>query len=155
VVLHRRFTDPEQLWVSDITYVKTIEGYCYLSLITDAYSRKIVGHCLYPNLASEGWSEALEISLNGRLYPDRALIHHSDRGVQYCSHAYVNKLLLNNVSISMTQSGSPYENALAERMNGIIKSEFWPHSSLNYLTPETVHTMSGPMPRKPRDSTTA
>lgn len=167
-------TDPEQLWVSDITYVKTMEGYSYLSLITDAYSRKIVGHCLHPNLGSDGCSEALGIALEGRIHPDRPLIHHSDRGVQYCSYAYVDKLLTSHISISMTQSGSPYENALAERMNGIIKTEFFPrriyqnhkeakkavdkivniyntrrpHSSLNYLTPTTAHALSGPISKK-------
>lgn len=119
-------TTPEQLWVSDITYVKTMEGYSYLSLITDAYSRKIVGHALHPNLESEGCIIALSLAIDGRTRHDIPLIHHSDRGVQYCSGAYVDMLLSQGISISMTQSGNPYKNALAERMNGIIKSEFFP-----------------------------
>jgi transposase InsO family protein len=171
-------TAPEQLWVSDITYVKTVEGYSYLSLITDAYSRKIVGYTLHPNLESIGCLEALAMALHSRLYPNTRLIHHSDRGVQYCSFAYVELLLSSHISISMTQSGNPYENALAERMNGIIKSEFFPrriyqnhkeakkaidkivliyntrrpHSSLDYLTPSDAHNMTGPIPKrwKPR-----
>jgi putative transposase len=111
-------TSPEQLWVSDITYVRTMEGYSYLSLITDAYSRKIVGHALHPSLESEGCIIALTMALDGRLYRDSLLIHHSDRGVQYCCSAYVDILLSQGIAISMTQSGNPYENALAERMNG-------------------------------------
>jgi putative transposase len=116
----------EQVWVSDIPYIKTIEGYSYLSLIPDAYSRKIVGYCLHPTLQSAGCIEALNMALSNRLFVDRSLIHHSDRGVQYCSGSYVYILMNNNVGISMTQNGSPYKNALAERMNGIIKSEFIP-----------------------------
>ncbi|CAF1163355.1 unnamed protein product [Didymodactylos carnosus] len=164
----------EQVWVSDITYIKTIEGYSYLSLITDAYSRKIVGHCLYPSLASVGCIEALNMALSNRLFLERTLVHHSDRGVQYCSGNYVEILMTNNVAISMTQNGSPYENALAERMNGIIKSEFIPrrryqnhneakkaidriistynqqrpHASLNYMTPDAVYENTGQMQKK-------
>lgn len=178
LIISLELTAPEQLWVSDITYVKTMEGYSYLSLITDAYSRKIVGYALHPNLESEGCIIALSMALEGRLYPDTRLIHHSDRGVQYCSGAYVNMLLSWSISISMTQSGNPYENALAERMNGIIKSEFFPrriyqnhkeakkaidkivyiynarrpHSSLDFLTPNDAHNMSGTITKrwKPR-----
>ncbi len=164
----------EQVWVSDITYIKTIEGYSYLSLITDAYSRKIVGYCLHPTLESAGCREALNMALSNRLFPDRSLIHHSDRGVQYCSGNYVDILMSNGVGISMTQNGSPYENALAERMNGIIKSEFIPrrlfrthdeakkaidnivaayngqrpHASLNYLTPDLAHLNEGMLPKR-------
>ena len=75
----------EQIWVSDITYVKTIEGYSYLSLITDAYSRKIIGYSLHHSLESAGCINALNIALSNRMFPERSLIHHSDRGVQYCS----------------------------------------------------------------------
>ncbi len=164
----------EQVWVSDITYIKTIEGYSYLSLITDAYSRKIVGHCLYPSLGSAGCIEALNMALSNRLFLERTLVHHSDRGVQYCSGNYVDILMQNNVAISMTQNGSPYENALAERMNGIIKSEFIPrrcyqnhneakiaidriigiynqqrpHSSLNYLTPDAAYENTGQIQKR-------
>jgi len=159
----------EQVWVADITYVKTIEGYSYLSLITDAYSSKIIGYSLHPSLESAGCIAALIMALANRLFPERHLVHHSDRGVQYCSANYVDILLCNNISISMTQNGSPYENALSERMNGIIKSEFFPrrnflnhceapkaidkfisiynqqrpHASLDYLTPDIVHTKTG------------
>lgn len=163
-------TSPEQLWVSDITYIRTLEGFSYLSLITDAYSRKIVGYALYPTLEAVGCLEALEMAINGRknLSPF-ILIHHSDRGIQYCSTDYINILTKANIAISMTQSGSPYENALAERVNGIIKNEFFPrkvyqnhkeaqkaiskiiltynekrpHSSLDFLTPQLVHDMAG------------
>jgi putative transposase len=164
----------EQIWVSDITYVKTGEGYSYLSLITDAYSRKIVGHALHPTLESAGCIEALNMAIDNRVYPERELVHHSDRGVQYCSGNYVDILMEKNIGISMTQNGSPYENALAERMNGIIKNEFFPrrnyhnhiearkaignivdtynqvrpHSSLDYLTPEDAHLKSGDIKKR-------
>ena len=120
-------TAPEQLWVSDITYIRTLEGFSYLSLITDAYSRKIVGYALHPTLEATGCIEALDMALGSRrldsLY---ILVHHSDRGIQYCSSDYVELLTKSDIAISMTQNGSPYENALAERVNGIIKSEFFP-----------------------------
>lgn len=174
LIVSLELTGPGQLWVSDITYVKTMEGYSYLSLITDAYSRKIVGHALHPSLESEGCIIALSKAMDGRLRSDIPLIHHSDRGVQYCSGAYVATLLSQGISISMTQSGNPYENALAERMNGIIKSEFFPrkiyqnhkeakkaidqiintynsrrpHSSLDYLTPNDAHNMTGPIAKR-------
>lgn len=163
-------TSPEQLWVSDITYIRTLEGFSYLSLITDAYSRKIVGFALYPTLEAVGCIEALEMAVNERRNSSPfILIHHSDRGIQYCSFDYVNILLKSNIAISMTQSGSPYENALAERVNGIIKNEFFPkkvyqnhkeakksitktiltynerrpHSSIDFLTPEQAHNQEG------------
>lgn len=163
----------EQLWVSDITYVRTLQGFSYLSLITDAFSRKVVGHCLYPTLEAVGCLEALDMALRTRK-KDWKLIHHSDRGIQYCSSAYVEKLHAGEVDISMTQSGSPYENALAERMNGILKNEFYPkriyqnhkeakkvmssniniynnkrpHSSLDYLTPSVAHEITGHINKK-------
>lgn len=119
-------TSPEQLWVSDITYIRTLEGFSYLSLITDAYSRKIVGYALYPTLEATGCIEALEMAVNGRRnVTPFILIHHSDRGIQYCSFEYITILMKANIAISMTQSGSPYENALAERVNGTIKNEFF------------------------------
>jgi putative transposase len=105
----------EQLWVSDITYIRTLQGFNYLSLITDAYSRKIVGHCLYPTLEAIGCIGALEMAIQSR-NKDCKLMHHSDRGIQYCSYNYVELLKMNLITISMTQSGSPYENALAERV---------------------------------------
>lgn len=114
---------PEQLWVSDITYIKTEQGHNYLSLITDAYSKKIMGYELLDNLSTEGPLKALESALKSRKYT-HDLIHHSDRGLQYCSADYINTLKENNVKISMTENGDPYENAIAERINGILKYEF-------------------------------
>ena len=163
-------TSPEQLWVSDITYIKTLEGFSYLSLITDAYSRKIVGYALFPTLEALGCIEALEMAVKGRRnVSPYILIHHSDRGIQYCCIDYTEILKKENIAISMTQSGSPYENALAERVNGIIKNEFFPkriyqnhkeakksiskivltyndrrpHSSIDFLTPDQAHNMEG------------
>jgi protein-S-isoprenylcysteine O-methyltransferase Ste14 len=117
-------TAPEQLWVSDITYIRTDHGFAYLSLITDHYSKKIMGYCLYPTLSTKGPLEALKMALKSRVYKDRELMHHSDRGFQYCSDDYVKILKDNNIKISMTENSDPYENAVAERVNGILKSEF-------------------------------
>ena len=117
-------TKPEQVWVSEITYIKTQQGYEYLSLITDYYSKMIVGCHLSTNLKAEGPIKALEMALAGRHYPERDLIHHSDRGFQYCSDDYNNLLNQTDVLISMTQESDPYENAIAERVNGILKDEF-------------------------------
>jgi putative transposase len=170
LITHLTVSAPEQLWVSDITYIRTLEGFSYLSLITDAYSRKIVGYALHPSLEAVGCIAALEMAVDARkrLSPF-ILIHHSDRGIQYCSQNYTALLNQDRIAISMTQSGSPYENALAERVNGIIKNEFFPkkiyhnhkeakkcivaiighyndrrpHASLNYHTPEQAHGMSG------------
>ncbi len=155
---------PEQLWVSDITYIKTDSGHEYLSLITDAYSKKIMGYQLLDNLSTAGPLQALELALKNRKYT-HDLIHHSDRGLQYCSADYVKKLSENNIKISMTENGDPYENAIAERINGILKYEFLiidgfkdhlqaikvidesisiynesrPHLSCNMLTPNKAH----------------
>jgi len=117
-------TQPEQVWVSDITYIKTEQGFEYLSLITDLYSKQIMGYYLSDNLKTENTLKALELAIKNRKYPNRSLIHHSDRGFQYCSEAYTNKLISNGIQISMTQSYDPYENAVAERVNGILKDEF-------------------------------
>ena len=160
-------TRPEQVWVSDITYIRLTNQWGYLSLITDAYSRKIMGYSFRQDLAAEGCINALKMALNNRLY-NESIIHHSDRGSQYCSHNYVDLLLKNNIGISMTENGDPYENALAERVNGIIKTEFnlyssslgfdqtgyqvsksiksynelRPHASCDYLTPNQAHLQS-------------
>lgn len=115
---------PEQVWVSDITYVKTDEGNCYLNMITDAYSRKIVGYAISSTMSSEAMSCAYRMALKNRVYPDTPLIHHSDRGVQYCSQEYVRLSNNHRVKISTTENGDPYENALAERMNKTMKEEF-------------------------------
>jgi len=114
---------PEQLWVSDITYIKTAEGHNYLSLVTDAYSKRIMGYDLQENLSTTGPMNALLMALKNRQY-NQPLIHHSDRGLQYCSAEYTSTLESNGITISMTQNGDPYENAIAERINGILKYEF-------------------------------
>lgn len=117
-------TAPEQVWVSDITYIKTELGHEYLSLITDYYSKKIVGYYLADNLKTESSLKALEMAIKSRKYPDSNLIHHSDRGFQYCSDDYIAMLSNNNIQPSMTEVYDPYENAVAERVNGILKDEF-------------------------------
>ena len=114
----------EQVWVSDITYIHVAGKFMYLSLITDAYSRKIVGYCLHEDLSTQGTLQALLMALTNRYYPNRSLIHHSDQGTQYCSHQYVSMLKTHDVAISMAHKGSPHENALAERVNGILKQEY-------------------------------
>lgn len=165
---------PNEIWVSDITYVETEEGVCYLSLITDAYSHKIVGWSVGSTLETRYPLEALKMALSGI---DEAtatrLIHHSDRGCQYCSNEYVAELRKRGVSISMTQSGDPLENAIAERANGILKTEWLykmsiatreecrsvlerivgfynterPHMSIGMQTPEAAHTQDGAQKR--------
>lgn len=155
----------EQLWVSDITYVKVKDRFMYLSLVTDAYSRKIMGYRLHEDLSVEGSIKALMMAVGNRQYPKSKLIHHSDQGVQYCAHSYVNMLKTNGIAISMAFKGSPHENALAERINGILKQEYElgkgietgdkarqlvdhavasynckrPHHSLDGQTPEQIH----------------
>jgi putative transposase len=165
---------PEQVWVSDITYIRIGNQWGYLSLITDACSRKIMGHCLRSDLSAQGCIEALQMALANRIYPGEPLIHHSDRGSQYCSADYVRLLKDNHIAISMTQNGDPYENALAERVNGIIKTEFnlfssqtgfeqtsklvqdsiraynelRPHSSCDLLTPAQAHLRQEPLKKR-------
>lgn len=157
-------TAPNQAWVSDITYIRTRMGFSYAALITDAYSRKIVGWHIGDSLEVEGCLLALDRALENLpegCYP----IHHSDRGCQYCSHAYVDRLAENSLPISMTEVMHCYENALAERVNGILKQEYEmdrefitkkqavkaleqavylynnrrPHTALNYQVPAKVH----------------
>ncbi|MDN3594191.1 IS3 family transposase [Zunongwangia endophytica] len=117
-------TRPNQVWVSDITYIRTIKGFCYLALITDMHSRKIVGYDISDSLELKGCVRAL----NKALYQAKdidALIHHSDRGIQYCSNVYTQILKRNDIRISMTEENHCYENAMAERVNGILKDEFY------------------------------
>jgi len=165
-------TAPNQLWVSDITYIVVGNGFAYLSLITDAYSRKIVGFYLSKDLSAEGCIRALEMALDNNPILGR-LIHHSDRGSQYCCSDYVKILNDNFIKISMTQNGDPRENAIAERVNGILKDELLdkshlnykeairnvsiaisiynhqrPHGSIDYLTPIEAHFMSGKLKRR-------
>lgn len=162
-----------QLWVSDITYYKTTTGFAYISFITDAYSRKIVGHHVANTLEAIHTIKALEMAIKQADSPLNNLIHHSDRGIQYCCNDYVKLLQDNNINISMTENGDPLENAIAERVNGIIKEEFLshyspknhseimellnqsvsiyntqrPHMSCNMLTPEDVHQNNLPVER--------
>jgi transposase InsO family protein len=113
---------PNQLWASDITYIHVGNGFAYLSLITDVYSHKIVGFYLCKDLSAQGPLKALKMALANNINI-KSLIHHSDRGVQYCCDAYVKLLQDNEVKISMTQNSDPRENAVAERVNGILKTE--------------------------------
>lgn len=129
-------TGPNQLWVSDITYWKTIEGHVYISFITDAYSHKVVGYHVAETLEAIESVQALKMALSGLfMEPDGhfQLIHHSDRGVQYCSFEYVKLLKDNSIQISMTENGDPLENALAERLNGILKDEYLNDSPVNSI----------------------
>jgi transposase InsO family protein len=156
------------IWVSDITYIETKECILYLSLITDAYSKKIVGYRIAENLTAAETIKALQMAFLQR-DSQTELIHHSDRGVQYCCKDYVGLLKNNNVSISMAETGNPYENAIAERVNGTIKNEMLedypqmskieavqavqeaiciynderPHSSCDNLTPSQAHGETG------------
>jgi putative transposase len=156
---------PNQIWVSDITYWNTHAGYVYISLITDAYSRKIVGHHVAESLEAIETLKALRRAIDNLTDKSQKLIHHSDRGIQYCSGEYIKLLNENQLEISMTENGDPYENALAERVNGILKEEYLydysantldqarlildlvvdlynnerPHMSCDYETPAHVH----------------
>jgi transposase InsO family protein len=116
-------TRPEQVFVSDITYVKSKERTHYLSLVTDAFSRKIMGYELSDDMSSENVAKALSMAIRNRK-TNLPLIHHSDRGLQYCSSIYQNKLRQSDIKPSMTEGGNCYQNALAERINGILKQEF-------------------------------
>ena len=117
-------TAPNQVWVSDITYIRTVKGFCYLALITDMYSRKIVGYDISDSLELAGCLRALKKAL-ASARPAVGLVHHSDRGIQYCSKEYVSELTKRNIGISMTEENHCYENAIAERVNGILKDEFY------------------------------
>lgn len=157
-----------QLWVSDITYIRLSWGFCYLSIIVGAYSRKLVGYHLHPTLHSDGAVSALTMAIKD-CNRSSTLIHHSDRGSQYCCREYVRELQKHHIRISMTENGDPYENAIAERVNGILKHEFGlaetfstfdqavkavteaagryntirPHASCDYLTPVLAHQHNG------------
>ena len=116
---------PNQVWVSDITYVDTLSGFVFLSLVTDAYSRRIMGWFVHDKLNTEGPLNALyRAFLQVRASEIEGTIHHSDRGVQYCSYQYNTTLGMKRMNTSMTQDGSPYDNAIAERVNGILKREW-------------------------------
>jgi transposase InsO family protein len=171
-------TGPNQLWVSDITYVycQKEQQFMYLFLLTDAYSRKILGYTISPNLQASGALRALKIAIRDASGGIDGLIHHSDRGIQYGCEAYTRLLKRNKVRISMTQDSNPLDNAIAERVNLTIKSEFMahytesyeskkqaltelpkaiafyndqrPHRSLNYLSPTQAHTQQGELKKK-------
>ena len=119
----KEFTSPNQVWVSDLTYIRTDEGFLYAALITDKVSRKIVGAHIGDSLEAEGCLRALDMAL-ADLPEGHHPIHHSDRGCQYCCHAYVDRLRERGLGISMTEVMHCYENALAERVNGILKQEY-------------------------------
>jgi len=163
----------EELWVSDITYIRLKSSkFAYLSLVTDAYSRKIVGYCMNKHLTVQGPVEALQMALKGRT-GNALLIHHSDRGSQYCCENYTSLLKSAAIDISMTQSGDPRDNPIAERVNGILKLELlkesYPHiinaresavkaveiynsvrlhSSIDMMTPDQAHGQTGPIERR-------
>jgi transposase InsO family protein len=163
---------PNEVWVADITYIPKRKGFYYLSLVTDEYSRKILGYCLSESLQMCHTCEALKMALTclSDITLTRTLTHHSDRGVQYCSNEYVKILNQRSILISMTEDGDPLENAVAERINGILKSEFLtyihlpeqlakaqsvigdiihtynhyrPHMSLDWKTPAEIYESSG------------
>jgi transposase InsO family protein len=159
LIKQKEVTRKDEVYVSDITYIKCEDKFCYLALVTDVYSRKIVGYDFSESLSLEGSVRALKKAISGKQITD--LIHHSDRGIQYCSQVYINILKENNIKISMAEKGNPYENAIAERLNGILKDEFLlsetfktvqmarkaveeaiknynelrPHMSIGYMTP--------------------
>ena len=123
-VLDLEINRPDQVWVSDITYIGRRENPCYLSIITDAYSKKIMGHYVADNMNTESSVLALRMAIKQRKSKEVPLIHHSDRGLQYCAKDYQKILRRNGILASMTQNSDPYENAVAERINGILKQEF-------------------------------
>jgi putative transposase len=164
-ILNLEINRPEQVWVSDITYIGKRERPCYLSIVTDAYSKKIMGYYVADNMNTESSVRALKMAVKQRKNKKIPLIHHSDRGLQYCANDYQNVLNKNGILPSMTQNSDPYENAVAERINGILKQEFMidkyhqdldvmkcivkeaintynqqrPHSSNYMLTPDQMH----------------
>jgi putative transposase len=164
---------PHHLWVSDITYIRTGEGFAYLFLITDAYSHKIVGWKLADSMEARHGLTALNMAIAQLPADVKEIIHHSDRGAQYCCKDYVKRLRKSGIAISMTENGDPYENAIAERVNGILKTEWLytmsiptvteakkvvnrivkvyntmrPHLSINKLTPEQAHQEVGLLKR--------
>jgi transposase InsO family protein len=163
-----------QIWVSDITYINTKKEFLYLFLITDAYSKKILGYRLAKTLDSVHAVNSLQDAIKNACQPIPGLIHHSDRGIQYCSKEYTDLLIKHGISISMTENGDPLENAIAERINGILKDEYLndeinrtgdldaerlkkiidkynklrPHLSCDMLTPEIAHASNGSLKRK-------
>ena len=165
---------PNQIWASDITYIKTRQEFLYLFLITDVYSKKIVGFKLARSLDSSHAVNSLQDAIKNSSQPISGLIHHSDRGIQYCSKEYTELLKQNKIMISMTENGDPLENPVAERINGILKNEYLyeelktynyltntqlintiekynkkrPHLSCDMMTPEQAHNKAGNIKRQ-------
>ena len=160
-------SQPNEVWVGDLTYIRTAVGYLYLALLTDKCSRKIVGYHCGETLAADGCLAALKNAL-ADLPAGAHPIHHSDQGTQYCCHEYVNWVTAHGLSVSMTETDHCAENALAERMNGILKGEYGlgvefktkagahlavaqavqlyntrrPHTALGYRTPQAAHSLA-------------
>jgi len=124
---------PEQVLVSDITYLGDRENPMYLSLVTDAYSKKIMGYNVSQSLDAKGATAALKMAIKNRIYRKKELIHHSDRGIQYCCDLYQKTLAKKKINCSMTEKYDPYQNAVAERINGILKQEFISHLKIKKL----------------------
>jgi transposase InsO family protein len=169
IIRELKVTRVAELWVCDITYIRVRKDFNFLSLVCDVYSRKIIGYCLHPTLAKEGPLTALRMAIQTLDGPPETLIHHSDRGIQYCCDEYVQELELYDIAISMTEKGDPYENPVAERLNGILKKIFGlnkafqnrrdalkavkkvimlyntvrPHTSVEKLTPQQAHNCKG------------
>lgn len=171
IIKGKQIKRSDEIYVSDITYLSTKEGYSYLSLVTDLYSRKILGYELSRSLDTSSIIRALDRAIEGK-EALTGIIHHSDRGTQYCSHEYTEKLQGKGMQISMSAKGNPYENAVAERINGILKQEYLlgqvystrielekavkeainsynnkrPHLSLGYKTPAAIYNLSRATP---------
>lgn len=165
---------PNQVWVSDITYIRILAGFCYLSLITDAYTHEIIGYYVGSTLETVHSLKALRQAFERLSTSTKEVIHHSDRGVQYASFMYINELREQGMIISMTENGDPKENAIAERINGILKQEFLdhyefatieevrqavkvairfyntqrPHRSIDMLTPQKAALRTGILPKR-------
>jgi putative transposase len=165
---------PNQVWVSDITYIRSKQEFLYLFLVTDAYSKKILGYKLANNLDSFNAVNSLQDAIKNTCQPISGLIHHSDRGIQYCCKEYIDLLNKHTILISMTEKGDPLENPIAERINGILKDEYLhntynkhndidinqlktiiekynklrPHLSCDMMTPEEAHIYKGSLKRK-------
>ena len=168
LILNLDIHRPNQVWVSDITYIGKRDNPCYLSVVTDAYSKKIMGYYVADNMNTESSVMALEMAVKHLKKEHESIIHHSDRGLQYCADDYQKTLSKHNILCSMTQNSDPYENAVAERINGILKQEFMidkyllnlsamklivkeaidiynnirPHYSNYMLTPDNMHLQS-------------
>jgi transposase InsO family protein len=174
LIREMEITRINELWVSDITYYKLMGRFVYISFVTDAYSHKIIGYHIAQTLETIHSLTALQMAINGiDSSTPNSIIHHSDRGIQYCSDGYVSLLEKNHILISMTENGDPLENPVAERINGIIKDEYLnryryntireleeklsqvvsfynderPHSSCSMFTPSKVHEQNLPVKR--------